>query len=198
MYVVHKLHCNCPDNEQDLRTASADWPMHGFSAHFQNSHARITFQKSFVFTCPQNQAFYRWITIENAPFSCFKSLIWKSFAFTKGNIRLLNQERFRITFWNGFRNVIHSFVNRPCVSRASPFLYAWLMVNRFPLSIDMSFPDHFHHSMDDIVRPWSQPIKYTCGQLTYKYKEPNSLILTSGCYRSFYHHLPIRASKVQI
>ena len=36
----------------------ADWPMHGFSAHFQNAHARITFRKSFAFTCPQNQAFY--------------------------------------------------------------------------------------------------------------------------------------------
>ena len=36
----------------------ADWPMHGFSAHFQNAHARITFRKSFAFTCPQNPAFY--------------------------------------------------------------------------------------------------------------------------------------------
>ena len=35
----------------------ADWPMHGFIAHFQNAHARITFRKSFAFTCPQNQAF---------------------------------------------------------------------------------------------------------------------------------------------
>ena len=46
-------------------------------------------------------------------FSRFKSLIWKSFAFTKGKIRLSNQERVRITFRNGFRNVIRSFVNRP-------------------------------------------------------------------------------------
>ena len=36
----------------------ADWPMHGFSAHFQNVHARITFRKRFTLTCPQNQAFY--------------------------------------------------------------------------------------------------------------------------------------------
>ena len=43
----------------------------------------------------------------------FKSLIWKSFAFTKGKIRLSNQERVWITFRNGFRNMIHSFVNRP-------------------------------------------------------------------------------------
>ena len=28
----------------------ADWPMHGFRAHFQNAHARITFRKSFAFT----------------------------------------------------------------------------------------------------------------------------------------------------
>ena len=27
----------------------ADWPMHGFSAHFQNAHAWITFRKSFAF-----------------------------------------------------------------------------------------------------------------------------------------------------
>ena len=31
----------------------ANWPMHGFSAHFQNAHARITFRKSFAFTCPR-------------------------------------------------------------------------------------------------------------------------------------------------
>ena len=35
----------------------ADWPMHGFSAHFQNAHAQITFRKSVAFTRPQNQAF---------------------------------------------------------------------------------------------------------------------------------------------
>ena len=45
----------------------------------------------------------------------FKSLIWKSFAFTKGKTRLSNQERVWITFRNGFRNVIRSFVNRPIV-----------------------------------------------------------------------------------
>ena len=37
----------------------ADWPMHGFSAHFKNAHVRFTFRKSFAFTCPRNQAFYR-------------------------------------------------------------------------------------------------------------------------------------------
>ena len=36
----------------------ADWPMHGFSAHFQNAHVLITFRKSFAFTGPQDQAFY--------------------------------------------------------------------------------------------------------------------------------------------
>ena len=44
--------------------------------------------------------------------SHFKSLIWKSFAFTKGKIRLSNQERVWITFRNGFWNMICSFVNR--------------------------------------------------------------------------------------
>ena len=82
----------------------ADWSMHGFSAHFQNAHARITFRKSFAFTCPQNQAFY----VDHDPkrqIFGFKSLIWKSFAITKGKIRLSNQERVRIPFWNVFWNV---------------------------------------------------------------------------------------------
>ena len=57
-----------------------------------------------------------WITIQNAPFfGSFKSLIWKSFAFAKSKIRLSNQERVWITFQNGFRNVIRSFVNRPVI-----------------------------------------------------------------------------------
>ena len=58
----------------------------------------------------------RQITIKNAPFLHFKNFIWKSFAFIKNKIRLSNQERVRITIWNGFRNVIHYFVNRPMVS----------------------------------------------------------------------------------
>ena len=74
----------------------ADWPMHGFSAHFQNAHSWITFQKSFAFTCPRIRLSMR-ITIQNALFSHFKtrfkSLIWKSFAFTSAKIRLSNQER---------------------------------------------------------------------------------------------------------
>ena len=60
-----------------------DWPMHGFSTHFQNAHARITFRKSFAFTSPQNQAFYAHHNPKR-PILYFKSLIWKSFAFTKG------------------------------------------------------------------------------------------------------------------
>ena len=56
------------------------------------------------------------ITIQIALFSHFKSLIWKSFVFTMGKIRLSNQERVRITIRNGFRNVILSFVNRPIVN----------------------------------------------------------------------------------
>ena len=49
----------------------ADWPMHGFSAHFQNAHARITFRKSFVFTCPRIR-FSRRITIQNTLFFAFQ------------------------------------------------------------------------------------------------------------------------------
>ena len=49
----------------------ADWLMHGFSAHFQNAHARITFRKSFAFTCPIIRLSTR-ITIQNAPFRVSK------------------------------------------------------------------------------------------------------------------------------
>ena len=65
-----------------------DWSMHGFSAHFQNAHTWITFRKSFAFTSPRIRLPTQ-ITIQNALFSRFKSLIGKSFAFTiKGKIRL--------------------------------------------------------------------------------------------------------------
>ena len=51
---------------------------------------------------------------------CFNILtkvgLWR-FAFRKGKIRLSNQERVRITIWNGIRNVIRSFVNRTSVWR---------------------------------------------------------------------------------
>ena len=66
--------------------------MHGFSAHFQNAHARITFRKSFAFTSSKS-GFLRGSRSKTPFFSRFKSLIWKSFAFTKGKIRLSNQER---------------------------------------------------------------------------------------------------------
>ena len=35
-----------------------DWPMQCFSAHLQNAHTRIMFQKSFAFTSPQNKALH--------------------------------------------------------------------------------------------------------------------------------------------
>ena len=38
---------------------SPGWLTHAWlQCAFQNAHARITFRKSFAFTCPQNQAFY--------------------------------------------------------------------------------------------------------------------------------------------
>ena len=101
------MHCKHPPNhDQDLPhcevifcshcAVRADWPMHGFSAHFQNAYARITFRKSFAFTCPRIRLSTR-ITIQNALFShfktSFKSLIWNSFAFTRAKIRLSNQDR---------------------------------------------------------------------------------------------------------
>ena len=94
--------------------------------HFQNAQARITFRKSLAFTCPQNQAFHANHDPKRLYFSHFKmhfkSLIWESFAFTKGKIRLSNQERVRIMFRNGFRHAIRSFVNRP---NHSPFPWRW-------------------------------------------------------------------------
>ena len=47
------------------------WLQHGFSAHFQNTHSRITFGKSFAFTCPRIRLSTR-ITIQNAPFRVSK------------------------------------------------------------------------------------------------------------------------------
>ena len=91
------------------------WPIHGFSAHFQKMHTHESRSG------PKNQAFSRRGSRSKTHFflvlkAHFKSLIWKSFAFTKGKIRLSNQERVRITFQNGFRNAIRSFVNRPCIA----------------------------------------------------------------------------------
>ena len=68
-------------------TVCTEWPMHGFSAHFQNAHVQITFRKSFAFTCPQNQAFY----VDHDPKRTFfhiskahfKSPIWKSFVLSQ-------------------------------------------------------------------------------------------------------------------
>ena len=79
---VH-MHCKrLPNHDQDLRTASdilflwrnSRWLthallQHGFSVHFQNAHARITFRKSFAFSCPRIRLSTR-ITIQNAPFFC--------------------------------------------------------------------------------------------------------------------------------
>ena len=58
----------------------------------------------------------RRIMIQNAISSRFKSLIWKSFVFTKGKIRLSNQERVRIMIWNGFRNMICTFCEQAQIS----------------------------------------------------------------------------------
>ena len=109
---VH-MHCKrlSPNHDQDMPTASDILPLYCagrvrwlthtlmrgfFSAHFQNEHPRITFRKSFAFTCPRIKLSRR-ITIRNAFFSRFKtrfkSLIWNSFAFTWAKIRLSNQER---------------------------------------------------------------------------------------------------------
>ena len=79
--------------------------MHGFSAHFSNAHARITFRNSFAFTRTRIRLSRR-ITIQNALFSRFKtrskSLIWNSFLFTWAKIRLSNQEKAESRFETSF------------------------------------------------------------------------------------------------
>ena len=51
--------------------------MHGFSAHLKNEHARITFRKSFAFTCPRIRLSRR-ITIQNALFFCVSKRVSKA------------------------------------------------------------------------------------------------------------------------
>ena len=96
----------------------ADW--------FQNAHARITFLESGVL--------YTRITIQNAPFSRFKtrfeSLIWNSFAFTWAEIRHYKSGKGRITFRNVFWNVIRSHVNRPNVC-VCVCVCVWMRITRF-------------------------------------------------------------------
>ena len=55
------------------------WFQHGFSANFQNAHARITFRKSFAFTCPRIRLSTR-ITIQitqKRPFFAFQNAFQK-------------------------------------------------------------------------------------------------------------------------
>ena len=90
------------------------WPMHGFSAHFQNAHARIMFRKS-LHSQVLRIRLSRQITIQNALFLAFQKPDLKELCIHKGKIRLSNQERVRITIRNSFQNMICSFVNRPTV-----------------------------------------------------------------------------------
>ena len=119
----------------------ADWPMHGFSVHFQNAHTQITFWKSFVFTCPRIRLSTR-ITIQNALFIAFQKGISK--AWIK---RVLRSQRVksgfqsgkgRITFPNIFRNVIRSHVNRPHGISAFWFSteHCWTALTPFWLSAE--------------------------------------------------------------
>ena len=112
----------------------ADRPMHGFSTHFQNAHTHKSRFERALRSQVLRIRLSRWITIQNAIFSHFKSLIWKNFAFTKGKIRLSNQERVRITIRNRFRNVIRSFANRP---NEHPLGGKWSVV--FPIHSVMIF-----------------------------------------------------------
>ena len=90
--------------------------MHGFSAQFPKCTCTNHVPKELCIHMSSESGFLRESRSKLPLFSRFKSLIWKSFAFTKGKIRLSNQEWVRITFRNGFRNVIRSFVNRPSIA----------------------------------------------------------------------------------
>ena len=59
----------------------ADWPMHGFSAHFQTAHARITFRKSFAFTTVKIMLSNQ-ITIQNGFWSVIRSFMNRPFDVT--------------------------------------------------------------------------------------------------------------------
>ena len=94
-------------SEVILCSYCADWPMHGFSTRTNHVPKELCVHMS------SESGFLRGSQSKTLLFSHFKRLIGNSFAFTKGKIRLSNQERVQITFRNGFRNVIRSFVNRP-------------------------------------------------------------------------------------
>ena len=57
---------------RSLRWLTHAWLQHGFSVHFLNAHAQITFRKSFTFTCPRIRLSTR-ITIQNALFFSFQN-----------------------------------------------------------------------------------------------------------------------------
>ena len=60
-----------------LRWLTHAWLQHGFSVHFQNAHTRITFRKSFAFTCPRIRLYMR-ITIQNTLFFCISKRVSKA------------------------------------------------------------------------------------------------------------------------
>ena len=119
---VH-MHCNRLSQSQTgsvhceviFCSYCADWPMHGFSAHFQKCACKnhVPKLKRALRSHVLGIRLARRITIQNALFSRFKSLIWKSFAFTEGKFRLSNQEMGQNHDPKWPRNVILSFVNRP-------------------------------------------------------------------------------------
>ena len=73
----------------------ANWPMHGFSTHFQNAHAPITFRRA-LHSHVLRIRLSTWITIQNAPFFAFQrpvSKAWIESALRSQRIK----SRFQIT-----------------------------------------------------------------------------------------------------
>ena len=102
---------------------------------FPNAHARITFRKSLRWHVLES-GFIRESRSKTPLFSRFKmhfkSLIWKSFAFTRAKIRKgLNHIPKRLSeraeSRSVFRNVIRSHVNRPKVCKYSPRWLSWVV-----------------------------------------------------------------------
>ena len=126
--------------------------MHGFSTHFQNAHARITFQKSFTFTRPQNQAFYADHDPKRPFFRVSKAWFERALRSQRVKSGFQIRKGSESCSKTAFGTVICSFVNRPIVtamreSRPTQFhdncltwlLHDWLLYEGVTGALLLSF-----------------------------------------------------------
>ena len=126
---VHMHRKRHPNHEQDLHTARI------------RLSTRNTIQNAlyFVFQKPVPKAWFE-----------------RALRSTKGKIRLSNQERVRITFRNGFQNVIRSFVSRPSVKQKQKQLFLEKSSFIFMLLQKLCLHDNLcctHHQSQDQLPP---------------------------------------------